>query len=484
MHITTLSRNDLSTLQALPPARRKKSKKVSKFGRPARAAMNDSTSWPIGKLLANMDKGILENRRLAVLLSTGGLNPIHNGHLDLFHRAKRCLESEHDFAVVGGFISPSHDLYVGPKCKAFKSFHFSANERLKLTQLACQDSEWLECASWESERKTVMGNWPRSCDFPVVVEALQDFLSSSEQTKMHSFTVLYVCGLDHAMKCSLEEGFGRSNQGVVIVPRSDMPPAASKPDLLVYGVTETNSKVEHLSSTVVRHALREGTPIDPSWMSEPVATELCRIYAQKTALSRALASNTSPRPRLVFISLSIIMREFPSIPIDVLEDSLFFFGSKRMWIWPTDDAAMAEAAQQPGNYCGMADGLRELLKRKDEQGEVCFLKPDELGEPDEVVFGDYAKASAWLAQLTDPRTGAPYGPLRLEREWWEQSFGGGRFVPRGKWQQVVQNFESGLHSYNEVRARGARTREHLRARARRQFGCAALASGRASATAG
>jgi hypothetical protein len=431
---------------------------------------NDSTSWPIGKLLANMENGILKKLRLAVLLSTGGLNPIHNGHLDLFDRAKRCLESEHDFAVVGGFISPSHDLYVGPKCKAFKAVHFSANERLGLTRLACQDSDWLECASWESEQK---GFWP---DFPEVVEALQNFLSSSEQTKLHSFTVFYVCGLDHAMKCSLEEGFGRSNQGVVIVPRSDMPPAASRPDLLVYGVTETNSKVEHLSSTVVRRALEDGTPIDPSWMSEPVATELCRIYAQKIAPSRALASNASPR--VVFISLSIIMRELPSIPVDVLEDSLFFFGSKRMWIWPTDDAAMAEAAQQPGNYLDMPEGLRELLKRKDARGEVCFLKPDELGEPDEVVFGDYAKASAWLAQLTDPRTGKPYGPLRLEREWWEQSFGGGRFVPRGKWHQVVQNFESGLHSYSEVRARGSRARVRTRAHRAGQSSCASLVTAR------
>ncbi len=270
---------------------------------------------------------------------------------------------------------------------------------------------------------------------------------------MHSFTVFYVCGLDHAKKCGLQNGFGKPNQGVVIVPRSNMPPAASKPDLLVFGVTEINAEVEHLSSTVVRRALKDGKPIDPSWMSEPVATELCRIYAHQSAPSRSLASKASPR--VVFVSLSIIMREVPPIPMDVLEDSLFFFGSKRMWIWPSDDAAKAEAAQQPGGYADMPGWLRELLARKEARGEVCFLKPDVLGPPDEVVFGDYAAASAWLARLTDPRTGAPYGPLRLEPEWWEQSFAGGQFVARERWRSVVENFQEGLHSYNEV----ARARE-------------------------
>ena len=404
---------------------------------PLMSTVGQSSSWPIGKLQANISKGIVPNTRLAVLLSTGGLNPIHNGHLDMFYRAKRCLESEHNFAVVGGFVSPSHDLYVGPKCEALKTFHFSANERLKLTQLACEESDWLECASWESEQE---GYWP---DFPEVLHALQQFLSSSVETKMHIFTVLYVCGFDHADKCSLHRGFGRQNQGVVIVPRSDMPPATSKPDLLVFGVTETNPAVEHLSSTVVRKALHDGTPIDPSWMPGPAAEEIRRIYNQKTALKSAPAS-----PRVVFISLSVLIRELAYIPMPVLEDSLCFFGSKRMWIWPGDSKpAIDEAAQQPGDYRKMPDWLLELLLLKEARGEVHFLKPDLLGED---VVGDYAQASAWFARQADPQTGAPYGPLRLERDWWEGSFAGGRFLPRDKWWQAVANIEQGQHSYAEV----------------------------------
>jgi hypothetical protein len=397
-----------------------------------------------------MDREFNPNKRLAVLLSTGGLNPIHNGHLDLFNRAKRCLENEHNFAVVGGFISPSHDLYVGPKCKAHKTFHFSAHDRLKLTRLACQDSDWLECASWESEQE---GYWP---DFPEVLQALQDFLSSSDETKMRSFTVLYVCGLDHADKCCLHGGFHRPNQGVVIVPRSDMPPASSKPDLLVFGVTETNAEVEHLSSTLVRRALHEGTPIDPSWMSRPVAEELYRIYTQQTAPSRV---PSSPLPQVVFISLPALVEEQASIPIRVLENSLCLFDSKRMWVWPEDAAAKDEAAQQPGAYLSMPAWLREQLVLKEKRGEVHFLLPNQLGSP----VGDYAGASAWLAKRTDPRTGEPHGPLRLEREWWERSFQGGQFVQREGWESVVFVFEQGRHSHLEVRQRAACTQPSARA---------------------
>ena len=98
---------------------------------------------------------------------------------------------------------------------------------------------------------------------------------------------------------------------------------------------------------------------------------------------------------------------------------------------------LAEALFALGDVTGVFFGQSFISVTAAPGVEWASLKPDVLGEPDEVVFGDYAKASAWLAQLTDPRTGAPYGPLRLEREWWETSFGGGRFVGRAKWQSVL-----------------------------------------------
>jgi hypothetical protein len=46
--------------------------------------------------------------------------------------------------VVGGYLSPSHDMYVGAKMRRVKSFHIDFKHRLQLCQLACKDSDWYE----------------------------------------------------------------------------------------------------------------------------------------------------------------------------------------------------------------------------------------------------------------------------------------------------------------------------------------------------
>jgi hypothetical protein len=205
------------------------------------------------------------------------LNPIHNGHIDILERAKRFLESEHGYLVVGGFISPSHDLYVGPKCKNLKTLFFPASDRVRLAQLACKSSDWIECGLWESQQA---GDWP---DFPEVLDNLHKHLDKTfpDPSGAPLFTTLYVCGRDHADKCGLHGGFRFARQGVVIVPRSGDPPAATNPERLVYGVTETNPAVEHLSSTAVRNALVAGQPLPPDWLPLPAAAELARLFAER-----------------------------------------------------------------------------------------------------------------------------------------------------------------------------------------------------------
>ena len=55
------------------------------------------------------------------------------------------------YNVIAGFLSPSHDLHVQPKCKSFKQkVCFSASDRRKLARLACSDSDWIDYAGWES----------------------------------------------------------------------------------------------------------------------------------------------------------------------------------------------------------------------------------------------------------------------------------------------------------------------------------------------
>ncbi len=133
------------------------------------------------------------------------------------------------------------------------------------------------------------------------------------------------------------------------------------------------------------------------------------------------------------------------IPAGVLESphTLFFFGSKRFWLWPASEAQRQESLAQGPKYLQLDPALRELILRKEQAGQVCFLKPDVLGEPDEAVFGDYARASRWLQ-------GAGVGPLQFLHSWWRTAWRAeeGKFCRHAE--SVIENFETGLHSYGPV----------------------------------
>ena len=93
--------------------------------------------WPFAKLINNLVK-LIETEatqdpplRLAVLVTTGALNPIHRGHVAAMEETKTFLEKERGMRVLAGWISPSHDLYVGPKMSSLRERAFSTPIRLK-----------------------------------------------------------------------------------------------------------------------------------------------------------------------------------------------------------------------------------------------------------------------------------------------------------------------------------------------------------------
>ena len=160
------------------------------------------------------------------------------------------------------------------------------------------------------------------------------------------------------------------------------------------------------------------------------------------------AATTASR-KLVFISFTALQRDYLAqrIPPGVLEspDTLFFFGSKRFWLFPASTEQAREGLAQGPHYAAAPAPLRALVLDKEAQGRACFLKPDVLGEPDVEVFGDYARAGAWLAAATG---GA--AALRLEPAWWRGVWDArrGRFCSSGE--AVAQNLQAGLHSYGPV----------------------------------
>jgi hypothetical protein len=128
--------------------------------------------------------------------------------------------------------------------------------------------------------------------------------------------------------------------------------------------------------------------------------------------------------RVVFISASYLVHEYESIPKDVLAAALFFFGSKRSWIFPVSDDDKAESRAQPTRYLDFPDAFKELILTKEARNEVFWLRPE----------CSYEQVSTWLQSLG-------YKGLQLDDDYWFTQ-------PYGK--QVVDNYTSGEHNYQAV----------------------------------
>jgi hypothetical protein len=128
--------------------------------------------------------------------------------------------------------------------------------------------------------------------------------------------------------------------------------------------------------------------------------------------------------RIVFISASYLVDEYKSIPKDVLAVALFFFGSKRSWIFPVSDDDKAESRAQLTQYLDFPDEFKELILTKEDRNEVFWLKPE----------CSYEQVSTWFQSLD-------YKGLQLDDAFWLTQ-------PHGK--QVVDNYTAGEHDYRPV----------------------------------
>ena len=94
------------------------------------------------------------------------MNPVHRGHVAMLHQAAARLELE-GYAVLGGWLSPSHDAYLQPKARHLNTIGLSAAFRLEAARLTLSEDSLVEVGHWEASQP---GHWP---DFPVVCAALQ-----------------------------------------------------------------------------------------------------------------------------------------------------------------------------------------------------------------------------------------------------------------------------------------------------------------------
>lgn len=154
----------------------------------------DFLSTPVSKIINNLDK--TKSNNPVVLLTTGGFDPIHEGHLYMMEFAKETLE-KNGFDVVGGYFSPSHETYVNtkPYCRT------SCYERVELCQEVVKNSNWLMIDPWESLYVRTYIN------FTDVINRLELYLQKHVNSNIK---VAYVFGGDNSefMYCFENMGIG------------------------------------------------------------------------------------------------------------------------------------------------------------------------------------------------------------------------------------------------------------------------------------
>jgi len=271
--------------------------------------------------------------------------------------------------------------------------------------------------------------------------------------------VLYVCGTDHAKYCG--RGFNKEGQGVVVIPRANSTPHKTRVEGLVFGATSACKGVGGLSSTQVRRACESGDVIKLQQMLHepvveyiiqhnlfrwPVPTNRRKIFISASALARAWKEKMAEGKETELTALQ-----------DCCDTALFFFGSKRSWIFPNSKAELEESRQQ-GRYepPQFPKALTELIRTKEARtpSEVYFLKPPSLQyagfgtgcHPRDPKAPAFAGASRWL-QLHG------FKPLLLDREWWLSNDRGDNYASRKSLtgataKSIVDNFEIGEHDYS------------------------------------
>ncbi len=215
----------------------------------------------VGNLLAqHAASGTPLLRAPVVLLASGAFCPIHSGHLLMMESAKRELERRGRF-VVGGFLAPDHDGYVGEKCGAGA---LPSCERVHLAQAATSDSAWLSVDPWAALYLD------RAVNFTDIIRRLTRYLGMHLRSDIE---VAFVCGGDNA-------GFSRAfrEQGMlVIVPRGATGISVDEELLETERVLVAQ---EHVPNGVASRAIRAGsrTGVVPR-----VAEELERLNRCKDA---------------------------------------------------------------------------------------------------------------------------------------------------------------------------------------------------------
>uniref|UniRef100_A0A1B6DWK1 Nicotinamide-nucleotide adenylyltransferase n=1 Tax=Clastoptera arizonana TaxID=38151 RepID=A0A1B6DWK1_9HEMI len=117
-----------------------------------------------------------------MLMEVGSFNPPTNMHLRLFEIARDYLDQTGLFKVIGGIVSPVHDLYG-------KKDLLPSTHRCSMLRLALNSSDWIYLSDWECKQE----EWTRTKQ---VLQHHQNTLNAilrneGSQTENNSFEEQY-----------------------------------------------------------------------------------------------------------------------------------------------------------------------------------------------------------------------------------------------------------------------------------------------------
>ena len=153
----------------------------------------------------NFLESSFESENPAIIIATGALCPMHEGHLHMMINAKAAVE-EKGYKVIGGYLSPGHDEYIKEKTG---DNWMPIHDRLRWANDLIKDQEWLAIDPWEGVFA------PGAVNFTSVVYRLQQYIKKfykhSKKVK-----IFFVCGADNAR---FMVPFENTEIGTVIIQR-------------------------------------------------------------------------------------------------------------------------------------------------------------------------------------------------------------------------------------------------------------------------
>lgn len=202
---------------------------------------------PIDKILKNLD-GHPPKEKPVILVTTGSLAPLHQGHLHMMEEARAYFENL-GRRVVGGYLVPSHDNYVTIKAPGMEKY--TSERRVALAQAAVEDSSWLMVDPSEA----LFNPGDRNCT--AVFARMKKYLSYHFGPE--AFVYFYVFGSDLA---NFSGAFIGSGEDICVCRKETVEEAQKKlaPGATTLLLPNTHGSDAHSSTSVRQGKLEQLHP--------------------------------------------------------------------------------------------------------------------------------------------------------------------------------------------------------------------------------